>query len=573
MNTPGQNDSTPSGRSIDAMHTISGRAALHEADVAASHTGVETRHTDSTFTNVERAHTGARAMPPAAAGTRRGDSEWRRLDRRMLLLQPVDAVKDFLPYILIALFAGAARNDGPWWSNLAIVIVPILIGVWAWATTTYRVTDEQLMLRRGIISRKTLTARLDRVRSVDVTASPLQRLLGVASVKIGTGSETPFSLDGLAAAEATALRADLLHVARELPAAGADGDPAQTPGGVPVEQPEEAIGAFSPAWIRYAPFSLTGLVTILAVVGFAAQFVDDIGDQVLDSVVGHVLTDYVTGLTLTMLVVQGAAATLLVMLVASLVTYVLRYWGYGLTRHPRGTLAVTRGLLTTRSTTIEERRLRGVELTRPFLLRLVGAARAEALVTGLTDDASSTSTSSDLLVPPAPQPEVLRIAGEVLRDDSPLQARLRQHGPAARRRRHVRALMTALIGSAVAIGLIVWLEADLWFYAVPALLILTAPLLAEARYGRLGHAFTGDHLVSRVGVFPERTTVVLTSAIIGWNITETIFQRRVGLVTLVATIAAGDDAVAIPDLTLAEAEAVVRAATPGLGEAFMLRRP
>ena len=133
--------------------------------------------------------------------------------------------------------------------------------------------------------------------------------------------------------------------------------------------------------------------------------------------------------------------------------------------------------------------------------------------------------------------------------------------------------MTALIGSAVAIGLIVWLEADLWFYAVPALLILTAPLLAEARYGRLGHAFTGDHLVSRVGVFPERTTVVLTSAIIGWNITETIFQRRVGLVTLVATIAAGDDAVAIPDLTLAEAEAVVRAATPGLGEAFMLRRP
>ena len=126
------------------------------------------------------------------------------------MLQPVDAVKDFLPYILIALFAGAARNDGPWWSNLAIVIVPILIGVWAWATTTYRVTDEQLMLRRGIISRKTLTARLDRVRSVDVTASPLQRLLGVASVKIGTGSETPFSLDGLAAAEATALRADLL---------------------------------------------------------------------------------------------------------------------------------------------------------------------------------------------------------------------------------------------------------------------------------------------------------------------------------------------------------------------------
>ena len=48
-----------------------------------------------------------------------------------------------------------------------------------------------------------------------------------------------------------------------------------------------------------------------------------------------------------------------------------------------GTLHIVRGLLTRRSITLEERRLRGAEVSEPLLIRAVGGARTLAVATGL----------------------------------------------------------------------------------------------------------------------------------------------------------------------------------------------
>ena len=74
---------------------------------------------------------------------------------------------------------------------------------------------------------------------------------------------------------------------------------------------------------------------------------------------------------------------LVAVVVASTVGYALAFWDFRLTRHPGGTLHVTRGLITTRATTIEERRLHGVEISEPLLLRMVAGARLIAIATGL----------------------------------------------------------------------------------------------------------------------------------------------------------------------------------------------
>lgn len=519
--------------------------------------------------------TGAPTSDVAAAVDHAGgDTGWRRLDRRMLIVQPLQAVGQFLPAIIVVLVAGGARDETPWWWNLAAVVAPIVVGVWAWYTTTYRITSEQLTLRQGIVVRKTFTARIDRTRTVDVTASPLQRILGLASVKVGTGTESPFVLPGLAAEDARALRTQLLHVAREEQAGGhgaGEGDVTGVGGAALTDGPEEAtISRLSPSWIRFAPFTLTGLVAVLAAVGFLSQFVNDLGERVVDSELGHSAIDYVLGLTATALVAGGIVLGLGLVVFASVASYILRFWGYHLTRHARGTLGVSRGLLTTRLTTIEERRLRGVEIERPLLLRLVGGGRASALVTGLTGDETSGS-ASDLLVPPAPLTEVRRVAADVLGVSAPLETALRSHGGRARRRRHTRALTSGLLVTVPVAAAAWWFSLTPWLFGLAALPVLLAPLLAESRYRRLGHEVVAGHLVSRSGLFPETTTVVRTSAIIGWNITESFWQRRAGLVTLAATIAAGDDSVDILDLPLELVEAVVRCATPGVAEQFMER--
>ncbi len=352
---------------------------------------------------------------------------WRRLSARMLLIHPVNQLLSFLPAFLGLFLLGRASDNGmPWQIQAALVVIPVLLGVLRFFTTTYRITPEQLQLRRGLLQRATLTAPIDRVRTVDVTAPPLHRLLGLAKVNIGTGAGSPVELDGLAAAPAARLRVDLLHRAQvgrtgsaapttlaaslsvdpgfgEVTQTAAPGDrhrELQAPG------PELVLGRFRPSWVRYAPFTFSGWVAALAAWGFFSQFGNDLIDRVTKSDVGLSVEEHVARLAwwtiaIEVLLVLGVLISLL-----SVTTYVLNYWGYRLTRHPGGTLQITRGLLTTRAVSIEEVRVRGASLSEPLLLRIVGAARLSALLTGSGIMEATNASGRAMLIPPAPAAEV-----------------------------------------------------------------------------------------------------------------------------------------------------------------------
>ncbi len=109
-----------------------------------------------------------------------------------------------------------------------------------------------------------------------------------------------------------------------------------------------------------------------------------------------------------------------------------------------------------------------------------------------------------------------------------------------------------------------------WWVLVPALLPLAAAVpLAGDRYRRLGHALTEGYLVVRAGGLRGRRDVVQRSGIIGWNIQQSWFQRRVGLVSLVATTAAGQQAYTALDIPEEQAIALADAAVPGLVSPFL----
>ena len=75
-----------------------------------------------------------------------------------------------------------------------------------------------------------------------------------------------------------------------------------------------------------------------------------------------------------------------------------------------------RGLFTARSISIEERRLRGVELVEPLGVRLFGAARVDAVATGLADDDEDKHADLKVLLPPAPAAVADEVAAQVLRE-------------------------------------------------------------------------------------------------------------------------------------------------------------
>ena len=242
--------------------------------------------------------------------------------------------------------------------------------------------------------------------------------------------------------------------------------------------------------------------------------------------------------------------------------YLLAFWNFRLTRHTGGSLHITRGLLTTRATSIEERRLRGVELSEPLLLRIVRGARTIAIATGLRVGRGA-ERGGTMLAPPSPRDEAARVAAEVLGTAEPIGTVVLRHGDRAVRRRYTRALAgTAILASAL--GVLAWwgLGGLTWLWMLT--LLPCALALAADRAGNLGHALVDGYLVTQYGSLLRRRCVLSAQGIIGWNVRSSYFQRRAGLVTLTATTAAGRQAYRVFDLPADAAVRLADTTVPGL---------
>lgn len=481
-------------------------------------------------------------------------TEWHRLDPRMLLVHPVRELVRFLPALFAIFVAGTAAGRTDWWHGLGIAI-PIALGVLRYLTTSFRITPERVELRRGLLNRHLLSTPLDRVRTVDVTASLTHRVLGLTTVRIGTGTasqddEDRLDLDGLPAARARQLRAELLGLG---PAADA-------------AEPDRAVVRFDPAWVRFAPLTTTGLVLAAGALGVAAQVTNGVGGfERLDA---EGLARDASGWSVWLAVPIGLVLLLTTVSALAIGGYVVTNWGFTLAHTgpaQRGAWHLRRGLLTTHETTVDDERVSGVSVSEPLVLRLAGGARVSAIVTGL----DRSQSGSSLLAPPCPRPVVEHAAREVLGTGAPLTAPLVPHGPGAVRRRYTRAVGPVLVLLAV-VALLVGIESlSSWWLAL-GLLIPAALLLARDRAASLGHALTAGHLVARSGSLDRRREVLAVPGVIGWNLQATWFQRRAGLTTLVATTAGGRQSVTVLDVPDAVAVALAGAAHPDLVGQFLV---
>ncbi|WP_280423411.1 PH domain-containing protein [Nocardia carnea] len=536
----------------------------------------------------------------APPGVTTGEGPWLRLDRRMLLVHPVQAIVKFLPAVVGGAVLGVSSGNPLWGLLGPIIVVPY--GLALWFTTTYRMSPTHVELRTGVVQRKRLSVPRARIRSVDIEADPLHRILGLAAVVIGTGQEAGaddrFTLDALAADQVRPLRTELLAHTRG-PHISADGPPALeldpddttapadaggvhagTAGGAAGGETSTAagreIGHWRAEWVRYAPLSLTGFALAASALGIAAQF--GLGSSEIR--VDRETVDTVRGVGVAALIVLGVlflAALVVVVSVAACAHYLITYFRLRVTDYG-STLQVRRGLFTLRQITLDTARLRGATIIEPLLLRSAGAAQLEAIMTGenprqkilpQSPRAAVERTLADLLRPrrdqPAPDPAAL----PHLR--APARIPLTPHGPAARRRRYIRAgwpVPLALV--ALAIPTAAGWEVAVWWWLVPIALVPICALLAEDRYRGLGHAVLPAEggaptwLVVRSGSLDRERSCLEAPGIIGWTVRQTFWQRRAGLATLSAATAAGKKVYSIPDIPLDKVRPLIEKITPDL---------
>ena len=249
-----------------------------------------------------------------------------------------------------------------------------------------------------------------------------------------------------------------------------------------------------------------------------------------------------------------AVTVLGVAVLGALLLFAERWFGYRLTREPDGSLRVRRGLLTRRSLSVAQERLRGVEIVEPLLLRAGRGAQARALAAGLAKD-----TQGGVLQPPVPRAEAHRVAAAVTGAPPPetTRAPLRRHPRAATRRRFVRTLVPA----AVLVAAAFLLDAQV-LGPVSLVLLPVAALLALDRARSLGHAVTAGYLVTRQGSVLRRTVALQRTGVIGWTVRQSVFQRRAGVATVEAVTGAGAGGYTAVDVAAADVAPLLVATTP-----------
>lgn len=485
--------------------------------------------------------------------------EWGRLDARMLVVRPLHEIVGFIPVLVALLVFG---NGDTWRVLLSAAGIALLVlrSLFGWLTTRYRITDSQVELHSGLVFRQRKAVPRDRIRTADLTAKFGHRLFGLSAIRIGTGQHQAsradaLLLDAVPVPEAERLREVLLR-------RGAAPEKAAT--ATAAEDEGTRIAGLDWSWLRFAPLSVSGLVSIGAVVGVLFNAANEVDVRISRIGAVKAALRWAQDTSPALVVVLAVAVLLVLAILGSLLKYVLQFSGYRLARRADGTLRVSRGLLTTRSVSIEETRLRGVQVGEPMLLRAGRGAKVSAVTTGLGREQGSA-----LLLPPAPREEAHRVAADVLHlPESPTSVLLNRHPARALVRRLVRA-----IGAAVVVELALLFTALVWDWPgwLPLVWLVALPLaawLGVDRYRRLGHALTDKHLVSRSGSLDTRTVALQRDGIIGWRIERTWFQRRAGLMTIIATTAAGRGAYHVSDIGEAQGVALAAAAVPGLVEPF-----
>ena len=322
----------------------------------------------------------------------------------MLVVHPVAGLVRLLPAFAIVLLTGREGDLTHVYISLGAAAMIVVFGVLRWRFTQYRITPDRVELHSGWLRRQRRSVPRDRIRTVDLTARLEHRIFGLSVVKIGsatggTGEHAGLALDAVSKAEADRLRRELLD---RSPVVGST-----TPAAAP---PSVELARLDWAWLRFAPLSFSSLAGIGIVAGALFNLLNEAGANP-----GRLAGDAVERLARTGLAAAIgliAVTVLAAAVIGSLLLFAERWYGYRLTREPDGTLRVRRGLLTRRSLSVSERRLRGVEVAEPLLMRAGHGAQTKALAAGLTKD-----SQGGVLQPPVPRAEAHRVASAA--DPSP----------------------------------------------------------------------------------------------------------------------------------------------------------
>jgi len=269
----------------------------------------------------------------------------------------------------------------------AIVGLGLVSGFASWWRTKFRISDTELLIESGLISRHSRRVRLDRIVAIDINQPFIARLLGVAELRIETGTtDSEARLAYLPVAEATSMRHTLL-ARRQAPGELAPEDAAAGP--VPPVAPLVRVPL---QWhlisILARPESILFVIAALTVIILKSFGFD------------------LTAFGFSLAAVGGLGW--------SLVTKLIGRWNWELAVVPTG-LQVRHGMFNVTTQTFHVARLQGLQVHEPVMWRPWGLASLQVSIAGGVK--GDEEGAQGLLLPAAPKALVWQLAQELLGQD------------------------------------------------------------------------------------------------------------------------------------------------------------
>lgn len=252
---------------------------------------------------------------------------------------------------------------------LAVLIVVVAVFYTSWRFHTFRITEDDVEVRSGILFRTQRRAPLDRVQGVNLTRPMIARLLGMAKLEVvGAGTDANVKLEYLSTANAEAVRADILRLAsgRRLAAASPPADPRHEGRAASLGQ---RVGRELTGMIEgpEAPVAEVESVVNIPLVRLVASHVVSMSTLVLVLAVIAVMVGVSQGVTWLLFAFVPA----IIGIGAYWVRSIVRSLRYSIAPTPDG-VRITFGLFTTITEIVPPGRVHAVEVTQPILWRPAG---------------------------------------------------------------------------------------------------------------------------------------------------------------------------------------------------------
>lgn len=455
---------------------------------------------------------------------------------------------------LIALRLSGPDELRPWVGLIALFAVLALFGFefYRWWRFSYRLEPEELRIASGIFSRNVRSIPYERIQDVNLEQGPLARILGMAKVRLETGSSgsgDEGALDSVDLAEAERLR-DVIRLRKAQQAGGVPSDAADT-GAEAIAMPQADAPLLFAMDIRRIltagvfNFSLV----FFAVVGALLNNLDFLipGDfwdprRFLDFLG---LDDLFAALDLAARIASVIAAlvgVLLVGLVGGIIRTVLREYGFRLERTETG-FRRRRGLLTLTDVVMPLHRIQAAVIATGPIRRRFGWY--ELKVQSLASDSEKESDHS--IAPLATADELRHVLGETRIAWETDHSAMRPVDPAMWWVPLAFALPVPILGIAVSASL-----ANPWI-ALLLLALPVIPLISSLHWRAHRYALLGNQLYVRDGFWNQTLTLLPLRRVQSVDIRQSAVSRYIGLADVAIGVAGRPSAVTVHALPLADA--------------------